>query len=185
MRIILAGIAGAIAMFVWTSIAHVATPLARIGISQIPNEQPVLDAMHSSIGAKPGLYFFPWVDPKDPNMMKLEAERMKTNPSGILIYTPAGASGEMTGELISEFVKEFATALIAAWLLSMTVLSSYVGRVGFVAAVGAAAALTTNFSYWIWYKFPLSYTLSYGFIDFVAYVAAGLAIAAVLKPRAA
>lgn len=185
MRIILAGLAGAVAMYVWTSVAHVATPLGSIGFSQIPNEQPVMDAMRTSIGAKPGLYFFPWVDPNDANAMKLEAERMKTNPSGFVIYTPPGASGEMTGQLIGEFVKEFVTALIAAYLLSMTMLSSYVGRVGFVALLGAAAAIMTNGSYWIWYHFPLDYSLAYSFIEFVGYVAAGLAMAAVLKPKPA
>ena len=41
MRIFLAGLLGAIAMFVWTSIAHVATPLATIGISKIQNEPAV------------------------------------------------------------------------------------------------------------------------------------------------
>ena len=38
MRILLAGLAGAVAMFIWTSIAHMATPLGTIGFSQIPNE---------------------------------------------------------------------------------------------------------------------------------------------------
>jgi hypothetical protein len=49
-RIILAGILGGIAMFVWTSIAHLATPLGMVGIKEIPNEQAVLSAMQSSMG---------------------------------------------------------------------------------------------------------------------------------------
>jgi hypothetical protein len=47
--------------------------------------------------------------------------------------------------------------------------------------VGLAASLTTNVSYWNWYGFPASYTLAYTFIDFAGYVAAGLAIAFVLR----
>ncbi len=185
MRIIFAGLAGAIVMFVWTSIAHVATPLGNIGLSQIPNEAPVLAAMHASLGARHGLFFFPWVDVKDPKAMAVESERMKTNPSGLLLYAPPGGSAMMTGQLVGEFVKEFATALIAAQLLSMTALAAYASRVGFIALLGAAAAITTNSSYWIWYGFPADYTLAYIFTDFVSYVAAGLAIAAILKPRAA
>jgi len=49
-------------------------------------------------------------------------------------------------------------------------------RVGFVAMVGLAAAITT---------FPAAYTLGYGFTEFVGYVAAGLAIAAIVRPKAA
>ena len=63
MRISLAGLLGAIAMFVWTSIAHIATPLATIGISRMSHEAPVLAAMQDGVGAKPGLYVFPGLIP--------------------------------------------------------------------------------------------------------------------------
>jgi hypothetical protein len=58
-RIILAGVLGAVAMFIWTAIAHMVTPLGEAGIGEIPNEEAVLAAMRSSIGAKTGLYMFP------------------------------------------------------------------------------------------------------------------------------
>jgi hypothetical protein len=45
MKILLAGFLGAVAMFIWTSIAHMALPLGEAGISEIPNEQAVLAAM--------------------------------------------------------------------------------------------------------------------------------------------
>ncbi len=59
MRILVAGIAGGIVMFVWTSIAHMALPLGEAGINEIPNESAVLSAMQGSIGDKTGLYIFP------------------------------------------------------------------------------------------------------------------------------
>lgn len=180
-----AGIAGGILMFIWSSIAHVALPLGRTGFSQIPNEGPVLAAMHDSIGDRSGLYFFPWVDPKDPNMMTKSMALHKTNPSGLLVYHPAGQGTEMQPKtLVIEFVKETITALIAAYLLGLTMIGAYAARVGFVGLVGLAASLTTNVSYWNWYGFPVNYTLAYGFTDFVGYLAAGLAIAAVLPKRA-
>ena len=58
-RIFLAGVLGAVAMFVWTFVAHELLPLGEAGISEIPNEDEVLAAMKSNIGKKPGLYFFP------------------------------------------------------------------------------------------------------------------------------
>jgi len=39
-RIFLAALLGAIAMFIWTSIAHMALPLGEAGIREIPNEVP-------------------------------------------------------------------------------------------------------------------------------------------------
>jgi hypothetical protein len=58
MRIVLAGLLGAVAMFLWTSIAHMALPLGEAGINEIPNESAVLNAMQSSMGARPAFIFF-------------------------------------------------------------------------------------------------------------------------------
>jgi hypothetical protein len=57
MKILLAGILGGIAMFIWISIAHLALPLGEAGIGEIPNESAVLSAMQSNIGDQTGLYF--------------------------------------------------------------------------------------------------------------------------------
>jgi hypothetical protein len=183
MRFIVAGTVGAIALFVWTSIAHMATPLAEAGIAKIENEKPVLDAMKQGVGPKAGMYFFPWVDPKDPKMMEKTAVLMKTKPSGILIYAPPGVSADITPMLIGEFVKELVQALVAAFLLSLTALTGYFARAGFVAALGVFAALGQDVSYYIWYGFPLSYTLGQIAIGVIGAAVMGLAIAALLKPN--
>jgi len=61
MRILIAGVLGGIAMFIWASVAHVATPLASIGLAPMPNEAATITALHQSLGDKPGLYFFPFM----------------------------------------------------------------------------------------------------------------------------
>lgn len=185
MRILLAGIVGAIAMFVWTSIAHVATPLATIGFSKMANEAPVLAAMKDNVGAKPGLYIFPWVDPNDPKMMEKSAALMKTNPSGLLVYLPPPGHADMMPMLFEEFGKELAQSLLAAFLLAFAALAGYWCRVGFVTALGLFATLGTDTSYWIWYGFPLDYTLAYTSIGLIGAFVAGLVIAFFVKPKAA
>ncbi len=185
-RTLIAGVLGGVAMFVWTSIAHVATPLGHTGISPIPNEEPVLAALQSSLGDKPGLYFFPWVDPTDPNVQKIYTEKAKTNPSGMIIYHPPGVGDDMTPmQLVSEFAKETVQTLIAAFLLSLTVLGSYVARVGFVTLIGVSAGIATNVSNLIWYRFPLDYTLAFVSIEVIGALVAGLVIAAIIRTRAA
>jgi hypothetical protein len=57
-EILLAGILGGIAMFIWTSIAHLVLPLGEAGIQEIPNESAVLSAMQSNIGDQTGVYIF-------------------------------------------------------------------------------------------------------------------------------
>ena len=58
-RIFLAGVLGGIAMFIWTSIAHMFLPLGHAGVREIPNEAVVLAAMQTNIGDQSGLYLFP------------------------------------------------------------------------------------------------------------------------------
>jgi hypothetical protein len=58
MKILLAGILGAIAMFIWTSVAHMALPLGEAGISEIPNEQAVLTVMQSTSAKSRAFTFF-------------------------------------------------------------------------------------------------------------------------------
>jgi hypothetical protein len=179
---IVAGIVGGIVMFIWSTIVHVATPLGMIGLSPIPKEAAVLTAMHDSMGDKPGLYFFPWVDPKSKDMMTETAAKMKVNPSGLVIYHPPGRGIEMMPKtLITEFAKQTICTLLVAFLLAQTMIAGYAARVGFVSLIGLAAGITTNVSYWNWYGFPTDYTLAYAFMNITEYVAAGFAIAAVLR----
>ncbi len=186
MRILLAALAGAVAMFIWTSIAHVATPLGRIGFSQMPNEAAVLHPMGDAIGAKPGLYIFPWTDPNDPKMMEKYNDLAKTGPSGMLLYRPAGdlMGADMTPMLVKEFIKQFVQALIAAWIVSM-IAASFMSRTLAVTAIGLSAGIATNVSYWNWYGFPLNYTEAQIVIEIVSAFVAGLAISAVLGRKTA
>jgi hypothetical protein len=182
MRVLMAGVLGAIAMFVASTVLHVATPLANTGVSRMSNEEVVLDAMKRGV-EKPGLYIFPWVDPNDPKMMEKSAALMKVNPSGMMIVQPSGGMFSMAPALGKEFVKELAQALIAAFLLSLTALSAWFSRVGFVALMALFAELGTDTSYWIWYGFPANYTLAVIAIGLIQVIVAGLVIAAIVKPR--
>src|SRR5246127_5113276 len=97
MKILLAGILGAIAMFIWTSIAHMALPLGEAGIREIPNESDVLSTMQRAIGEQTGLYIFPGpgvgknaTREEKNEAMKHMAEKVATNASGILMYHAPG-----------------------------------------------------------------------------------------------
>jgi len=187
-RILLAGILGGIAMFAWSFVAHMILPLGMTGVSEIPNEAPVLSALQSSIGGSSGLYMFPGMGlGPNPSMKDVNAampqyeKKLAGNPNGILIYHPPGGKAMEPRQLIREFLTEFVEALLAAWLLVRTRLATYASRVGFVLVVGLVAAITTNIPYWNWYGFPTNYTLAYMLIEVVGYLVAGLVAAAVLR----
>ena len=151
-----------------------------MGIKEMPNEQGILAAMQSGLGSNAGLYLFPAVGAEGMNGYQSKLDR---NPSGLLMYHPAGAKALAPSQLITEFLTEVLEAILAAFLLSQTRLTGFGARVGFVTLVGIVAAMTTNVPYWNWYGFPGSYTAAYMFTQIVDYLLVGLVVSALLKPK--
>jgi len=187
MKILLAGLLGAVAMFIWTSIAHMALPLGEAGISEVPNEQAVLAAMQSNIAEKSGLYFFPGpgVGPNATRQerneaMKQEAAKMGSGPSGLLLYNYARPF-VFAKALTIEFATELVESILVVFLLAQTAIASFAGRVGFVLLAGILAAIATNVSYWNWYGFPCVYIAGYMSIQIVGFLCVGIVAALVLR----
>lgn len=183
-RVLFAGVLGGIAMFVWSSVAHIVLPLGAAGIQEIPNEQSLLGPMGTTLGGTSGMYMFPAMGTA-PDAMQQYEKKLASSPSGLLIYHPAGAKAMTPGQLVTEFLTEFLQALLAAFLLSQSRLNGFAARAGFVAVVGVVAAISTNVSYWNWYGFPATYTAAYMTIQLVGFVLIGLVCAAILRGRQA
>jgi hypothetical protein len=191
-RIFLAGVLGGIAMFIWTSIAHMVLPLGYAGVSEIPNESAVLAAMQTNIAAQTGLYIFPGfglgANPSRAarsEAMKHMDEKLAQNPSGLLMYHPAGSRNMKMGQLLGiEFANELLQSILAVFLLGLTRLFTFGARVGFVLVVGILAALATNVSYWNWYGFPCAYTVAYMSIQVIGFLCVGVVAALVLRKSA-
>jgi hypothetical protein len=190
MRILAAGILGGVVMFVWTSIAHMALELGEAGIGEIPNEPAVLSAMQSNIGQQTGLYIFPGLGVgKNPTRrekneaMKHMSEKIATNPSGILMYHAPGRPFAFGKSLGIEFGTELLESVLVVYLLTLTGIASFAGRIGFVVVAGILAAITTNVSYWNWYGFPGVYTASYMLIEIIGFVLVGVVAALLLRKR--
>jgi len=191
MRPLLAALLGAVAIFVWFAVAHMFTPLGMAGIDYLPKEDAVSDALTSSIGTVPGMYMFPTGgltkessgEEEEKGMQRIMDE-MKTKPSGLLIYKPAGSTFNFGKSLAIEFLTDFAIALIAVLLLAQTRIATFAGRVGFVVLIGVLAAIAAHVPHWNWYSFPGTYAVANMFMAIVAMFFAGLVIAAVYKPAA-
>ncbi len=190
MKILLAGILGGIAMFIWTSIAHMFLPLGEAGIREIPNEAAVLDAMKANIGEKTCLYIFPGLGvgehptrEQKNEAMKHMNEKFATNPSGIFMYHPPGRTFSMGRSLGIEFATELLESILVVFLLAQTRIDNFIGRVGFVFVAGILAAIATNISYWNWHGFPCVYTASYISIQIIGFLCVGIVSALVLGKR--
>jgi hypothetical protein len=190
-RIILAGVLGGIAMFIWTSIAHMLLPLGEAGLREIPNEQDVLAVMERNIGEREGLYIFPGfgLGPEATRQQKKDAmkqwvEKYSSTPVGLLMYRPVGRRFAMGRWLGIEFATELVEAILVVFLLAQARLATFGGRVAFVTAAGILAAIATNVSYWNWYGFPRAYTASYMFTQVVGFLCVGIVAGLVLGKKA-
>ena len=113
-KIILAGVLGAVAMFVWTSIAHMALPLGEAGVTELPKDEAVLAALKTSAGDKSGFYIYPGMGlgpdathQQRNAVMDKYVEKLEKNPSGFIIYHPAGSRPmNMAKFLTIEFATE-------------------------------------------------------------------------------
>lgn len=188
-RIILAGVLGGIAMFMWTSLAHMVLPLGEAGILELPNEAAITAALKTNLGENRGLYLFPGpgLGPNPTREAKNEAmkqmgEKLAHNPTGILMYHPRRPLNLGT-LLATEFATELLEAILVVFLLAQTALTTFGARVGFVTLAGVVAALATNVSYWNWYGFPAKYTCAYIFIQIVGFLTIGIVAALVLRKR--
>ncbi|HZS51905.1 MAG TPA: hypothetical protein VFA54_13645 [Bryobacterales bacterium] len=189
-RTFLAGLLGGVTMFVWMFIAHMVLPLGEAGVKEMPNESPVLSSMQASMGAGSGVYVFPGTglppnataDQRNAAMRDYNG-KLAASPSGFLVYHGPGATFSFPKLLGTEFALEVAEALLAAWLLSMTVLKGLMARAGFVTVVGVIAAIATNVSYWNWYGFSGTYTAAYVFTQAAGFLCAGLVMAALVRGK--
>lgn len=172
MRILIAGLLGAIAMFIWATIAHL-SPLASIGLKSMPNEAAVMQDLQQGLGANRGLYFFPHAAG-----MRDDAKALAASPTGIIAYNPPTAPA-MGRQLSIEFALELIESILTAIVIA-AVAAGFGRSVAIAAVIGAIAGISTNFSYWNWYGFSLDYTVANAFIELMKFVFAGVAIAAFL-----
>ena len=176
MRILIAGILGGLAMYVWLSVAHL-SPLGQVGVHALPNGDAMIAQVADATGGKAGLYFLPDHMSKKPSAA--------AGPFALVSFTPRAPTGLSPAQLTFEFFSELVEALLAAWLLAQAGLAAYGARVAFVTGIGVVAAILAEAPYWNWYSFPLDYSLVNAFMQIAGFFIAGLAMAWYLKPKAA
>ena len=162
-RILIATIAGGLILFVWGFVAWMVLPMHMSSIHSLTNEPQVVSALRGATTV-PGVYFF---------------------SSGLLIYTPGIGMTPSAAQLVRSLIFDLLSALAVAWLLSRTAAMSFAQRVLFVAiAGGVMASLIVDMNNWNWFSFPADFTIGTILDHLVGWVLAGLALAALIKPRA-
>lgn len=188
-RIILAGILGGIVFFFWGFVYHDLLPFGEAGVKELPNEQAVLSNLKTQV-SEPGLYFFPgWgLGPNATSAQKRAAmdelnRKAASGPQGMLVYQPIGHAMS-PGMLLTECVTNIVQALLVAFVLAQFGVHRFSSRLGLAFVIGLLASITTNVSYWNWYGFPSTFTMSNIVFLVLAYFLVGIVAAAIVKTEA-
>jgi len=182
MKIVLAGIAGGVVMFMWGAFSHMVLPIGEIGFKSLPNEAAVVGTVKSI--NESAIYMYPGMDMQNATDAEQAAwaEKYKAGPRGLLIHHPTGAEPmgpAMLGtELLSNILACMAAAVVISWLICF-----FWGRVAAAGWIGLASWLSIDVSYWNWYGFPTNYMIAQGVDQVVGWLLAGMAIALVIKGR--
>jgi hypothetical protein len=180
-RIILAAILGGLVVFIWSAIAHIATPLGTAGLSIMENEGPVVDALRANV-PKSGMYFFPGMDMKKEPTPEWK-EKYKRGPVGLIVMDTHGGDEMSPKQLGAELLTNIVGAYIAAILAAMMV-GSMMKRTFAIALLAIFASVSLSFSYWIWYSFPPMFVLGELVTELIGWFLAGLLIAKLVPPAA-
>ena len=195
-RIILGGVLGGIALFVWGALSHMVFQLGDVGIQSLPSEEAAVPALRTAV-KQPGLYFFPGYDMKAMSALPKEqakaankawTEKWKAGPRGLLIIHPEATSAEPmgAGTLGRQFGTDVCAGLLVAFLMSqLSTRSRHSCRAGVAATVGFLSAWVICVPYWNWYGFPGNFVLAQIADRMIGFTLAGLAIAAIVNPSKA
>lgn len=163
MRIFIAGLIGAIVLFLWGAVSHMVLPVGEMGIRQASQQDAAIAALQASADKGRAVYMIPGLNPEEwGDEAKLSAfvSKYANSPSAFVVYDPAPNPNisSMGPALVNQFVSNLLVALITAWIMA-TGAFSFGQRIAVGGAIGVVAWFLVSIPYWNWYRFPLDFTI--------------------------
>ena len=192
-RLAIAGAAGAVVLFIWSSISWTLIPWHLM--DKFPGEMGIRQTLKLT-QAERGVYWIPGEDLSIDKSALTGAQNdaitdawkkaHRDGPIAMVVYDPDGSSplGIMT--FITGFILDFLVASVAAVLLTLAApaLPGLHGRVIFVVLLGVYTAIGTHLMNWNWMHYPLKFSLEMAGDTLVASVLLGVTLGVLVRPGA-
>ena len=181
-RVLLAGLAAGVIVYVWSVIAYMGLGIGDEGMKVLPNEDATMLSLKQSI-AEEGFYFFPGLDHSVEITEAAEAawtEKYRQGPTGILIYHPYGSEPMTASNFLLQFLGQLVCGLLAAFVVSKMSAGSG-ARIMAVLFFALFAWVSVHVPQWNWYGFPGAYIFGQLVIMLVGWLAAGWVLARLLR----
>lgn len=170
---------GALTLFIYSAVSWMVLPWNAANIKGLPQEQLISDTIKTVVDA-PGVYMFPsgkTPDGKMGDQKEWEAKYQK-GPIGFLVFSPTGCVPMGPSNFIYGFLSDVLIAGFALYLLSLgrERLNTVAKRTKVVVGLGIFTWLVAHVPYWIWFHFPLTYTLTILLDTSIAFLLLGLVL---------
>ena len=190
-RIVIAGVAGGIVLFVWSFVSWMFIPWHQI--NQMPNESGIAKVLRDA-DIPAGAYWLPGMDHAALKAMTPEQRKAaedawmaahEEGPVAMVMYAPEGSSPLSIMTLVIGFILEVVVAGIAAFLLAMAgpAIPSFVGRVLFVVLLGLFGAVGSHLMNWNYMNYPFRFAIEMSLDSLVMAVLLGIVLALLIRPE--
>ena len=179
-KVITAAILGGVTVFIWGMISWMVLPWHGPTFNQFSDEITVSQTLNSNAG-KSGIYLLPYESEFSIEAKEDFANKYKAGPLAFVAFSKAGGDPTMKSQLLMSFITQLVAALIIAMLLSGASGLSYGCRLFFVTGAGLLTGILGYIPNYVWWHFPLDYTLV-GIADqIIAWFIAGLIMAKIIR----
>ena len=181
-RALLAALLGAIVLMIWGAVFWTALPLSQRVMDGATDEAALAAAIGDTL-PESGVYLIPWME--EGTDQAGWVQRHRRGPIVQVFYRAEGAEPMAPTVFLAGFVNMFTASLIAVGILSLglPLWPGYGQRVLVVFLLGLFAAVAVDLSAPIWMYHPWDYATFQTLYHASSWLLAGLAIAAILKPR--
>jgi hypothetical protein len=169
---VLLSLLGAVILFFWGFIGHVAIGLYDPHFNHFEQEAEVAAVLEAHARGA-GIHYFP-----------AEPARDGSQAEALINYVPAGERSGFGSMVGRDLLIGAVTTFIVLLLVGGGQAGGYWPRVGRFTLAGLAMALFIHGYYWIWFDFPLGYFLTALADTVMAWTLVGLGLAAFLRPPA-
>ncbi len=190
-RLAIAGAAGAVVLFIWSSISWTLIPWHLM--DKFPGEMGIRQTLKLT-QAERGVYWIPGEDlsidksaltgAEVDAMKEAKKQAEKKGPIALVVYDPKGGSPQGFLTIVTGLFLNFMVATTAAVLLMLAApaLPGLHGRVIFVVLLGVYTAIGTHLMNWNWLNYPLKFSLEMAGDTLLASLLLGVTLGVLVRP---
>lgn len=184
-KLLRGAIVGGILLFTWSVVSWVVLNWHFDSIKALPDQDGAMAWIASSV-QEPGVYLMPMnfsalsIDALTPE--QLSAPLNSNSPAMFAAVAPSGSGMSVINAVLLALAAHVVAAFFVTAIILINTASGFWSRFSQVLLFAIAASVTIHVPHFIWFNFPLTYTLIAMIDSLIGWLFAGIVIAYITKP---